>query len=149
MKALRHIIIPAILALGIAVTAASAQPAPGKGRPGQQQGPRGGHGPEMASPLLKGITLTAEQQAKVDAIHADIQKQIQALTPEERRSPKAREIMESRTSKVRAVLTEEQQKIFDKNLKEMQSRFQGKGTPGGKGGKGAKGGGAPKADSEE
>jgi len=155
MKALKYAIVTAILTLGIAAPAVSAQDnatAPGKGRQHQgPQGPRAGHGSDMATPLLKGITLTDDQQKKVEAINADFQKQVQALTPEERRT-KGREIMQTRTDKVRAVLTADQQKVFDQNVKDMQSRFQGKGGPGGRGAKGGKGGApkaAPAADSEE
>ena len=157
MKALKYIIVTATLALGLAASAASTQDsAPGKGR--QHQGPQGSRGSfDMITPLLRGITLTDEQQKKVDAIKADIQKQresLASLAPEERMT-KGRELMQSTQGKVRAVLTEEQQKTFDQNVKDMQSRLQGKGGPGGPGGKGGpggrsgrggKGGGAPKSD---
>jgi len=160
MKALKHIIVITTLALGVAAPAAIAQDsAPGKGR--QHQGPQGPQGPrggfDMTTPLLKGITLTDDQQKKVDAIKADMQKQRESfasLAPEERMS-KGRELMQSTQGKIRAVLTADQQKTFDQNVKEMQSRFQGKGAPGSKGppggksGRGGKGGGAPKADAEE
>jgi Spy/CpxP family protein refolding chaperone len=131
MKTHTCAIVAAILALGVAAPAASAQDgAPGKGR--QHQGPRDGARPDMTAPLLKGITLSAEQQKKVDAINADMHKQIQALSPEERRT-QMREIMQTRSGKVREVLTADQQKVFDQNVKAMQGRFQGKGGPGGKG----------------
>jgi len=154
MKALKYITVSAILALGIAAPAASAQDdaAPGKGK--QQQSQRSGRGFDMTAPLLKGITLTDDQQTKVDAIKADAQKQRAALAPEDIRT-KGRELMQDTQAKLRAVLTADQQKVFDQNLKDLQSRFQGKGGPGGPGGKGGpggrgsrggKGGGAPKAD---
>jgi len=147
MKAHKYIIVSAILALGIAAPAVIAQDsgsAPGKGR--QHQGPPGGPRGDMSAPLLKGITLTDDQQKKVDAINADIQKQFQDAAGDR---TKMRGIMETRVTKIREVLTEDQQKTFDQNVKDLRSRFQGKGGPGGPGGKGSKGGkggGAPKAD---
>ena len=150
MKALKYTIVSAILALGIAAPVARAQDdAHAKGK--QQQGQHGSRGFDMTAPLLKGITLTDDQQAKVDTIKADAQKQRAALAPEDMRT-KGRELMQDTQTKLRAVLTADQQKVFDQNLKDMQARFQGKGGPGGKGApggrgsKGGKGGGAPKAD---
>jgi len=150
MKTLTYIIVTAILALGIAAPAANAQKGPPGGKGKQQQGERGGRG-DMAAPLLRGITLTAEQQKKFDAISADFRKEMQKaqdLAPEERHA-KMREIMQSRESKIREILTAEQQKVFDQNVKELRSRLEGKGKGGpgkGKGeGKGPRGGKGAKA----
>jgi len=150
MKALTYIIITTILALGIAAPAASAQKGPPGGKGKQQQGQHGERG-DMTAPWLRGITLTPEQQKKVDAGLADFRKQMQdaqKLAPEERWA-KVREIMQSRQNKIREILNDEQKKIFDQNVKEMQSRFEGKGKGGpgkGKGeGKGPRGGKGAKA----
>jgi len=147
MKTHKYIIVSAILALGIAAPAVIAQDSGSdSGKARQHQGPQGGPRGDMSAPLLKGITLTDDQHKKVDAINADIQKQIQDAAGDR---TKMRGIMEARVTKIREVLTEDQQKTFDQNVKDMRSRYQGKGGPGApggkKGGKG-KGGGAPKAE---
>ena len=134
MKTFRYAIVSAILALGIAAPVFSAEDAadPGKDKQQQRQRPGGGNrggGFDMTAPLLKGITLTAEQQKKVDAIKADTQKQMQGLAREDMRT-KGRELMQAEQTQVRAVLTADQQKVFDENLKNMPQR----GGPGGKGG---------------
>lgn len=138
MKSLKYIIVSLVLAIGFAAPSVNAQDAGSSARPG-----RG----DMYAPLLKGITLTAEQQTKVDAIKADAQKQAQGLSQEERRT-KGREIMTASSDKIRATLTADQQKIFDANRKEIDSRRgSGKGGDKGKGGgKPGKGGGKGGAD---
>src|SRR3954469_13631038 len=75
------------IALCAGATVASAQGGPPAGAPpmggpqGQQGGPgqgRGGRGMQM---LFEGITLTADQQTKVDEISAKYRTQMQALMP--------------------------------------------------------------------
>ena len=151
MKSLKHIIVSLVFAIGLAVPAANAQddapppPPKPKHHPGAPGGPRGG---DMTAPLLKDITLTPEQQTKVNEIKAGAQKQMQALSPEERRA-KGREIMQQSSDKIRALLTAEQQATFDANKKAMQHRAAEKGgNKGGKdkGGKKDKGASEPKAE---
>ena len=145
MKSFKLAIITAILALGIAAPVASAQDdAPAKkGRQGQSQ--RGG-GADFTAELLKGITLTKEQQQKVDKIKADVRTKISALSQEDRRA-KTPEIMAEARKNLRDVLTAEQKKTFDENVKARGKGGEGKGKGGegkgkGKGeGKGKKKGG--------
>ena len=137
MKALKYIIVTLALAIGFSAPSASAQDAVRKDRPGHGQ-----HGgARMENPLLKGIELTAEQQAQIKAIQEESMKQMQGLSPEERRS-KGREMRQQNSKKIREVLTADQQKVFDENLKNMPQRGGGKDGKGpGKEGKGGKGGG--------
>jgi periplasmic protein CpxP/Spy len=82
--------------------------------------------------LFNGITLTSQQQAKVDSIEGVYQPQMRALfTPGERPDSASREKMtalrDRENKDLRAVLTPEQAKIFDKNVADMQQRFRGMG----------------------
>lgn len=96
----------------------------------QPQGERRGGGNRMAA-LLQGITLTAEQQVKVDSIakkYADARQammQDQSVDQDTRRA-KMREAMTKQTDEIKAVLTDEQKKVFEKNVGEMQARMQGR-----------------------
>lgn len=140
MKSLKYIVATLVLALGFAAPAMNAQDAAPKSRQNR---------PDMTAIWLKGITLTADQQAKVDAIKADTQKQIQGLAQEDRRA-KGREIAQSSQKKIRAVLTEDQQAKFDENVKAAQQRNPGAGKNKGSGkGKDGKGPGKASKASEE
>ncbi len=128
------------LTLGAGIAAAQAPAQAGTqdhGRSGQAEGHRrGGRGPEAL--LLKGITLSADQQARV----ADLQKQWRADHPNgarrdsaqgQRQRPTAeqraamqqrmQERMEQRATAIRAILTPDQQRTFDANLAQMKQRF--------------------------
>lgn len=126
------------LTLGAGVAAAQA-PAQSHGRAAQaERHRRGGRGPEAF--LLKGITLTADQQARV----ADLQKQWRADRPNAdrergdqregdaqgqrpQRTPADRAAMQQRMEQhaaaLRAILTPDQQRTFDANLAQMKQRF--------------------------
>lgn len=110
----------ALLAPALAVLMSSAALAQG-GPPGGQGG-----GERRMQALMQGITLTAEQQARVDSIRAQIRAQMPAFTPG---SPPAPEQMQQRRaltvrqdSMIRAVLTAEQQEVFDRNVAAMPRR---------------------------
>ena len=115
MKSLKYAIVSAILALGIAAPMVSAQE---DGAAKAKHGSSKGAG-DFTAVLLRGITLSADQQKKVDAIKADFQK-----------GDKSAESRKDAVTKVRAVLTDEQKATFDANTK-------------GKGGKGGDSKGAP------
>ncbi|HVX40431.1 MAG TPA: Spy/CpxP family protein refolding chaperone [Gemmatimonadaceae bacterium] len=146
------------LTLGAGVAAAQA-PTQGRARAEQAQGHRrGGRGPEAF--LLKGITLTADQQARV----ADLQKQWRSERPNEmrqhgqrgqqgqpnaqgqrtQRTPADRAAMRERmqqrmqqqASALRAILTPDQQRTFDANLAQMKQRFANRAQNGGQRGNG-------------
>jgi Spy/CpxP family protein refolding chaperone len=109
-------------ALVFAVAAAPAvaqQPGPPPGGPGGMAGRR------MAA-LLNGITLTAQQQARVDSITALIRSQMPAFTPgqmpDENAMQQRRVLSARQDSLVRAVLTPEQQAIWDRNVQTMPQR---------------------------
>lgn len=77
--------------------------------------------------LLKGITLTADQQAKLDAMMAKHHTERQSAAPDGNRAdPAAREKMraemQKRYAEIREILTADQQKVFDANIEEMKQR---------------------------
>jgi len=102
MKALKYAIVSAILAFGIAAPVVSAQ---------DDSAPKAKHsggGHDMTAAWLKGITLTADQQTKVDAIKADVQ---------------AKKVtVKDAKAKVRDVLTDDQKTTFDANAASAASK---------------------------
>jgi Spy/CpxP family protein refolding chaperone len=126
MKKLQFLFVAAMLVGSVSV--ASAQDAQ------QQAAPRSGRGNMMAA-LMQGITLTAEQQTKVDSItkkYADQRQtlmQDQSLDQDARRA-KGAELRNKQLEEVKAVLTDEQKKVLEKNQADMQARMQqGGGRP--------------------
>ncbi len=115
----------AVLALGLAAAPTLPAQTPSTPPPGGQ-GQRGGG--RMQAAAMQGITLTAAQQAKVDSITAKTRAQMPAMTPGTPPSDADRQKMMTLTQaslkEVRAVLTPEQQKIYDKNVAEIQQRMQ-------------------------
>ena len=126
MRKLQLVLVAAMLVGGsAAATAQDPQPQ------GQRQG---GSGRQMAM-LMQGITLSADQQAKVDSIGVRYTEQRRALMQDESldmdaRRAKGRELMGKQRDEIKAVLTDEQKKVFDKNIEDMQARMQqGGGRP--------------------
>lgn len=81
------------------------------------------------SMLFKGITLTADQQSKLDALMAKHHTERQAMTPDGARPDaatreKRKAAMDKHYAEVREILTADQQKVFDANLAAMQERRQ-------------------------
>jgi Spy/CpxP family protein refolding chaperone len=76
------------------------------------RGPRGGRGPEGA--MLRGITLTDAQRQKLDVLRQEEQQRMQA--------ERARQL-----TAVRSVLTSEQQKQFDANRAQLETRMKERG----------------------
>lgn len=126
MKGIRSI------ALGLALVAGSATIAGAQEAAPQQagQGRRGGMG---AAQLLEGITLTADQQAKVDTIQKAHAPKLQAAREEMRSAMQAggdrAEVMKKMQAAngelqaaIKAVLTTEQQTIFAKNVEAAEAR---------------------------
>lgn len=99
-----------------------------------QQPPRRGGGDPTAM-LLQGITLSAEQQAQVDSLGKKMMGDMQAMRADstvdrETRMAKGREMRSKHLETVKAILTDEQKKVFDKNVADMQARMQqGGGRP--------------------
>jgi periplasmic protein CpxP/Spy len=125
----KQALLVAAMLMGISTAAIAQDPQP---QGGQRQG--GGRGNQMAM-LMQGITLSAEQQVKVDSITArngaarrELM-QDQSMDQDARRA-KMREMMTKQNDEVKALLTDEQKKVFDKNVADMQARMQqGGGRP--------------------
>jgi len=116
-----HLVLVAIM-LAATASAAVAQDA-------QPQGGQRGGGGRMMAALMQGITLTADQQTKVDALtkkYADARQtmmQDQSLDQDARRA-KMREAMGKQSEEIKALLTDEQKKVFEKNQADLQARMQ-------------------------
>jgi Spy/CpxP family protein refolding chaperone len=122
MKRIRVALMVAVLTLG-ASAVSFAQDA-------QPQGRGSGRGMNVQQ-LMTGITLTAEQQTKVDSIVKKYDTERQAIRAEMQNGGdrqalmgKSRELMTKQSDEIKAVLTDEQKKVFDKNLEDMRARMQ-------------------------
>lgn len=119
--------------LAVLATPAFAQGGGGMGRMGP---PTSGQG------LLRGITLTADQQKKVDSIwnaNASSREKMRSMMQSGQRPDSAQRAQmmaerEKTQAAYRGLLTADQQKVFDKNVAEMRERMRGMGGPGGPGG---------------
>jgi Spy/CpxP family protein refolding chaperone len=93
----------------------------------------GGFAARRMQRLMQGITLTPEQQAKVDSISARYSAQMPAFTPgvfpDSATRAKMRELYGNQDVEIRTVLTPDQQKVFDDNVAQMRARMQQR-TPG-------------------
>ena len=92
-----------------------------------QQGQRRGGGDPTAM-LLQGITLSADQQAKIDSLGKKMMAEMQVLRADstldmDARRAKGREMRNKQFEAIKVVLTDEQKKVFDKNLADMQARM--------------------------
>ena len=127
MKKLQYALAAALLVGSTTVAAAQDQP------PRQQGGP--GRGNQIAM-LLEGITLTADQQPKVDSINKKYDAQRATLRDpnngmdRETRMAKSREFMTKQLDELKAILTDDQKKCLEKNVADMEARRQqGGGRP--------------------
>src|SRR5690349_18797684 len=115
------------LCIGLALGAAAVAGAQSPGGEGGGGGGGGFAGRRMQR-LLQGITLTAEQQAKVDSITAKYRAQMPPFTPGAPRDSathaKMRTLFGNQDEEIRALLTPDQQKIWDRNVTEMRNRMQ-------------------------
>ena len=107
----------AALLLVASTTAASAQD-------GQRRG-----GGNRAAALLQGITLTAEQQAKIDTLSQKTMADMMALRADSSMAPDVRrqksgEMFNKQVEAIKALLTAEQKTVFEKNVADMQARMQ-------------------------
>ncbi len=118
MKKLHLVLAAALLMAGTSVAVAQDQPRAG--------GP--GHG-NMMGMLLQGITLTPEQKVKVDSINAKYGEQRRAMmqdqsVDQDTRRAKGRELMTKQSDEIKALLNDEQKKVFEKNVADMEARRQ-------------------------
>ena len=124
MKVLRIAALSVALIAGSSV-AAMAQGGPPAGGGAMQQGGGRGNRPNM---LLKDITLSAEQQAKVDEISKKYAPEQQAIRDALQSGgdraegmKKMGELRAKSAPEIRAVLTAEQQVVFDRNSADMKA----------------------------
>lgn len=120
MKAIR--IVTLAVALGTVMTSVA-------GAQGQPEPAKQGQGGGMGGMILKGITLTDAQKAKVKAIREEyapkmmeIRKTSQTTGMPPNRA-KMTELQTAQSAEIRALLTADQQVIFDRNAAEMKARM--------------------------
>jgi hypothetical protein len=124
MKKLQYVLAAALLVGSTSVTVAQDAPA-------RQQGGR----PNQMAMLMQGITLTAEQQPKVDSLAKKYDAERAALRDpnstmdRETRMAKSREIMTKQLDELKAILNDDQKKCLEKNVADMQARQQQGGRP--------------------
>jgi Spy/CpxP family protein refolding chaperone len=122
-----------LLVLAVGILAAPVANAQGGGGGGGGQG-RGGRGGAIAV-WLADITLTADQQTKVDSINAKYRgmrpqmSQDMDSTARTAAMAKMQELNGKAADEVRAILTPDQQKVFDENRKKNPTGRRG-GGPG-------------------
>ena len=119
MNRLRLLVVATLL-LGTA-SVASAQDPQGRTMGGGRGAARG------MGMLMQGITLTVEQQVKVDSINAHYGAQRQQMIrdttiDDAARRGKIREIVTSQQNEIKAVLTAEQKAVYEKNAADMAAR---------------------------
>ena len=118
MKKVRFALMVAAMFLGVTTVARAQEP--------QQQG----RGRGQVTALFKDITLTDAQTAKRDSIVAKYREQMQALRSEAQSGDrqaamtKMRDLQAKQREEFKALLTDEQKKVFDKNVEELQQRMQ-------------------------
>ena len=120
MKKVRLAMLVASMFLGM-TTVVRAQDTQPQGRPSRGN---------QAAMLFKDITLTEAQTAKRDSIVAKYREQSQAIRAEMQNGDrdaamaKMRDLQGKQREELKAILTDEQKKVFDKNVEEMQQRMQ-------------------------
>jgi Spy/CpxP family protein refolding chaperone len=134
MSWIRFAVAGIALCAGASVASAQGEPPAGAppmgGMPGQQGGPGGRGGRGMQAMLWEGITLTADQQTKVDDIRAKNRKQMQEMMPngmqggppDDATRKKMEEMQEHQNHDYREILTEDQRKLFDVNVANAKKR---------------------------
>lgn len=116
------------LATLVAAAALAAVPALVHAQPPQGGGGRGGM---MQAQLFEGITLTAAQQTRIDAIRASFrpaggargQGGPGAGRPDSAAMAQRQQRMQAERQAIRAVLTADQQTTFDKNVQRLEERM--------------------------
>jgi Spy/CpxP family protein refolding chaperone len=121
MKKLQVLVLAGLM-MGSASVAMAQNPQP------QGQGQGGGPNRGMAM-MMQGITLTAEQQVKMDSIAAKYQTERQAIVADQTiegpaKRGKVMELMGKQREEIKAILTAEQKTVYEKNMADMQSRMQ-------------------------
>jgi Spy/CpxP family protein refolding chaperone len=100
------------------------QGGPGRGGRGGNGGGPGG-GARMEEMLLRGITLSSDQQQRIESIRASYRSQMEQSRQSGNTDRAAmRTMMEKQQADIRGVLTADQQAQFDRNISEMRARQQ-------------------------
>jgi Spy/CpxP family protein refolding chaperone len=118
-----HVLLLAGLVMGSA-SVASAQDA--QPQPQGQGGANRRVGPNMT---MQGITLSADQQVKMDSIASKYSGLRRAITSDQTiegpaKREKVRELLGTMQDEIKCILTAEQKTVYEKNLAEMESRMQ-------------------------
>lgn len=137
--------------LGACASSPSSTPEPGgpsasrgadrqRGDRGAQGRPGGRVMAQREDMLMRGITLSAEQRERIEAIRATYRTQMaeareQGGTDRTATRDRVQALMEKQQSEVRAVLDAEQRAQFDRNLAEMRERQQRGGRRAGRDGR--------------
>lgn len=120
---LAALVVAAAFAAPLAAGAQQGGPPPGGMRRGQ-----GG-----AQMLMRGIELSAAQQARVDSVSERYRAQMMALRQSGSMDRQAMMALNTkRNAELRALLTAAQQKTFDKNVEELQARMRARMDSGGR-----------------
>jgi hypothetical protein len=104
---------------------------------------RMGGPPQSGAGIFTGITLTADQQKQVDALYASNQPMRDKMRAQMQsgQRPDSAQMMQMRAQRsktlasYRGFLTPDQQKVFDKNVAEMDARMESMGAAAGAGSK--------------
>lgn len=93
----------------------------GQGRPNAAQ---------MMERMMTGITLSAAQKTSIDSVAKSFGDQMLALRQDQSldqdaRRAKSRELRGKQTDAIKALLTDDQKKVFEKNMADMQAQMGG------------------------
>lgn len=121
----RSLIVPAAL-IALGATSAVAQtpttPAPQSPTTNQSYSPASPASARLQR-LLQGITLTSEQQTRVDSVVARFAPQLQSSGSDSPPpdSARTRATLERQDSEVRNILTRDQQQVWDRNVMALRN----------------------------
>jgi Spy/CpxP family protein refolding chaperone len=119
----RVMLLAAVMTAGTMPVMAQGGP-PGQPPAGGMMGPGGMAGRRMEM-MMKGITLSADQQKKADSIQTAMREQMPPMTPGTPPDPEMRqkrmEMMRKQDDAIRGLLTAEQQAVWDKNAEEARA----------------------------
>lgn len=126
MRAAKQAAVASTLVVAVAATAQAQQPVSKDqpaGQPPAGGGGRGGMGNRGMQMMMEGITLSAEQQAKVDSISGAFRERMMGMGRPQQGDTTGMgarmKLMSDRNAAIRAVLTADQQKTFDANVAKM------------------------------
>ena len=134
MRAIRMLMAMAVVLVAMPMAAQGNPGGMGGGQGGGQGGGVGGNQQRMMQMLLKDITVTPAQQAKIDTLQtANRASMMEMMQSGGMQDPANRERMQASRAKlntdIRAVLTPAQQVQFDKNIAEMPAAGAGRRPP--------------------